>query len=134
MDLPPVWPQLTGTGSVGTTLSSVAQGDVFVALVVAVLGLPVLAAMVGTVFQREKAYEYTLTAAAAIVAVFTLTGTVQFDARWTILGIVAVMAAIVAHVWQYRHDRATFLVVASIYVMPVSLASILLLREVRTLL
>lgn len=102
----------------------------FVAAVVAVLGGPLVVAMLGALVRRENAFQYVVTAAAALVAVFTLTGTVQFAPHWTVLGILGVLAAIASHLWQYRGDRLEFVIVGSIYVMPVSLATVLLVEAV----
>jgi hypothetical protein len=113
-------------GAVTGQLTS--ANDLFVVLIASVLGFPVLAAAVGGILRRAKAFEYTYAAAAALVAVFTLTGVVQFRTRWTVIGIFAVLAAIGAHLWQYRTDRLDLIVVGSVYVMPVSLASVLLIR------
>jgi hypothetical protein len=99
-------------------------------LVLAVLGIPPLVAVVGVLVRREQSFQYMFAAAASLVAVFTITGTVQFGPPWTTLGILAILAAIASHLWQFRTDQVDLLVVSGIYAMPVGLASVLLLRRV----
>lgn len=99
-------------------------------LILAVLLVPPLVAVIGVVVNRDQSFQYMFAAGASLVAVFTLTGTVQFAPLWTILGVFAILAAITSHLWQFRHDRVDFLVVSGIYAMPVGLAGVLLLREV----
>ncbi len=106
----------------------------FSSLVAAMLGLPLVAALAGSISQREHAFQYVYTGAAALVAVFTLTGTMQFAPHWTIVGILAVLTAIAGHVWQFRHDRLTFVIVGLIYLMPVLLAYVLLFQVVGSML
>ena len=100
----------------------------FTAMVAAVLGVPLVAALAGAVVQRANAFQYVFTGAAALVAAFTLTGTTGFSPGWTVVGILAILAAIAAHVWQFRHDRLDLVIVGSIYTMPVALAAVLLLQ------
>lgn len=99
-------------------------------LVLAVLLVPPLVAVIGVVVNRKQSFQYMFAAGASLVAVFTLTGTVQFAPLWTMLGVLAILAAITSHLWQFREDRVDFLVVSGIYAMPVGLAGVLLLREV----
>ncbi|WP_136715181.1 hypothetical protein [Halorientalis salina] len=107
---------------------------VFSTLVAVVLGLPLVAALAGAVSKREHAFQYVSTAAASLVAVFTLTGTTQFAPRWTVVGILAILTAIAAHVWQFRHDRLDAVVAGSIYFAPVALGYVLLARIVVSIL
>ncbi|MFD1588796.1 hypothetical protein ACFR9U_17600 [Halorientalis brevis] len=102
----------------------------FSSLVAAVVGLPLVAALAGSISRREHAFKYVYTGAAALVAVFTLTGTMQFAPHWTIAGILAVLTAIAGHVWQFRHDRLGFVIVGLIYLTPVLLAYVLLFQVV----
>jgi hypothetical protein len=99
-------------------------------LILAVLLVPPLVAMIGVVVNRKQSFQYMFAAGASLVAVFTLTGTVQFAPLWTVLGVLAILAAITSHLWQFREDSVDFLVVSGIYAMPVGLAGVLLLREV----
>lgn len=98
-------------------------------LVLAFLGIPPLVAVVGVLVRREQSFQYMFAAAASLVSVFALTGAVQFGGLWPVLGILAILAAIASHLWQFRTDQVDLLVVTGIYVMPIGLASVLLLRQ-----
>lgn len=100
----------------------------FELLVVSVFAVPVGFAVVGSLVRTGRAAEYAVTAAASLVAVFTITGTQQFATHWAALGVLAVLAAIGAHLWQYRRDRLDLLVVGGIYAMPLGLGVVLLWR------
>lgn len=92
----------------------------------AVLGFPVIAALGGTLLRRTEAARYLLTGAAALLALFTLTGLPRFRTPWTVVGILAVLVAIVGHLWQHRDDRFDLLVLSNIYLPPLLLALLLL--------
>jgi len=111
-----------------------AAETLFSTLVAGVLGFPLVAALAGSVSQREHAFRYVFTGAAALVAVFTLTGTTQFAPHWSVVGILGILTAIAGHVWQFRHDRLAVVIVGSIYLMPVLLAYVLLFRVVGSML
>ncbi|MFB6141953.1 MAG: hypothetical protein ABEJ30_01270 [Halorientalis sp.] len=105
-------------------------GPLFVLLVVAVLVVPPVVAVVGALFNRDHAFEYVVTAAASLVAAFTLTGVEQFGDPWAAVGHLAVVLAIARHLWAVRRDAVdVVVVVAGIYLMPLALAVALLLRR-----
>jgi len=95
-------------------------------LVAVVLGVPPLVAAVGAAVRRDRAARYAFAAAASLVAVFTLTGAVGFATHWAVLGILAVLSAIAAHVLQFRADRLDLLVASAIYAVPAGLGIVLL--------
>jgi len=98
-------------------------------LVLAFLGIPPLVAVVGVLVRREQSFQYMFAAAASLVSVFALTGAVQFGGLWPVLGILAILAAIASHLWQFRTNQVDLFIVTGIYVMPIGLASVLLLRQ-----
>lgn len=118
----------------GTIVLPIGAETAFSTLVAAVLGFPLVAAFAGTISRRAHAFQYAFTGAAAILAVFLLTGTTRFAPHWTVVGILVILTAIAGHVWQFRHDRLAALIVGSIYLMPVLLAYVLLFRVVGSML
>lgn len=96
-------------------------------LVIVVLGTPPVVAAIATAVRGQHGFEYAVTAAASLVAVFALTGTVGFATHWTVLAILAILAAIGAHVWSFRTVRVDLVVAGAIYATPVGLAVVLLL-------
>ena len=111
----------------GTATLAVGGGSTFPVLVGLVLGGPLLAALLGAAFRRERAFDYVATAGAALIAVFALTGTTGFATHWTILGILAVLAVVAGHWLSFRGDRTSLVIVGCIYAAPVGLAVALLL-------
>lgn len=99
-----------------------------VLLIVVVLGFPLIVSILAMGIRRTNAFQYSFAAAASITAVFTLTGTVQFAQHWTVLGILAVFAAICAHLWQFRASRVDLVVLATIYLTPVGVGVALLFQ------
>ncbi|MFB6163715.1 MAG: hypothetical protein ABEJ31_00995 [Haloarculaceae archaeon] len=97
-------------------------------LVLAVLGVPPLVALIGTAVRRERGFEYAVTAASAIAAAFLLTGAVSLRGSLTVVGIVAVLAALVGNVVRYRRDRVDALVIGCIYAAPLLLGIALLVQ------
>jgi hypothetical protein len=115
--------RLTDDDRGGTTVAQVLSPGVrFVVLVVTMLGLPPFAATVGGIKRRDRAFQFGLTAAGAIVAVFTLTATVRLADGWRVLAILAVVVAIANHLRHYRTDLGTLVVTLVIYLMPLALA------------
>jgi hypothetical protein len=96
-------------------------------LVIVVLGLPPLVAAIAMAVRGEHRFQYSVAAATALVAVFALTGTVGFATHWTVLSILAILAAITAHVWGFREARVDVVIASAIYATPVALAAVLLL-------
>lgn len=115
-------------GAAGATVPlSVAGLAPVTVLVIVVLGTPPLVAAVAMAVRRRHRFQYSVAAAGALVAVFALTGTVGFAAHWTVLSILAILAAIGGHVLALRDERADLLIAGAIYATPVALAVVLLL-------
>jgi hypothetical protein len=99
-------------------------------LVIVVLGTPPLVAAIAMAVRGEHRFQFSIAAAGALVAVFALTGTVGFATHWTVLSILAILAAIAAHVWGFRETRVDAVIAGAIYATPVGLAVVLLLGAV----
>lgn len=99
-------------------------------LVIAVLGLPPVVAAIAMAVRGKHRFQYSFAAAAALVAVFALTGTVGFATHWTVLTILAILAAIAGHVWGFREERVDVVIAVAIYATPIGLAVVLLLGAV----
>lgn len=118
-----------GWGGAAAPLSVAGLAPVTV-LVIVVLGTPPLVAAVAMGVRRQHRFQYSVAAAGALVAVFALTGTVGFATHWTVLSILAILAAIGGHVSGFREDRVDLLIAGAIYATPIALAVVLLLGTV----
>lgn len=102
-------------------------------LVIVVLGTPLLVAAIAMAVRGEHRFQFSIAAAGSLVASFTLTGTVGFATHWTVLSVLAILAAIAAHVWGFREARVDVVIASAIYATPVGLAVVLLLGAVGVL-
>jgi len=123
---------LTPKPGVGSAVTPAFVGGLapVTALVIGVLGTPPVVAAIAMAVRREHRFEYSITAAASLVAVFALTGTVGFATHWTVLAILAILAAIGGHFWRFRGERVDLLIAGAIYATPICLAVVLLLGAV----
>lgn len=110
----------------GAVTLAVGGGATLTTLLALVLGGPILAALIGASVRRERAFEYVATAGVALIAVFALTGTTGFADHWTIVGILAILTVLAAHLFSFRGDRVSLVIVGCIYAAPVALAVALL--------
>ncbi|WP_246983151.1 hypothetical protein [Halorientalis marina] len=115
-----------GWGGAAAPLSVAGLAPVTV-LVIVVLGTPPLVAAVAMGVRRQHRFQYSVAAAGALVAVFALTGTVGFATHWTVLSILAILAAIGGHVSGFREDGVDLLIAGAIYATPIALGVVLLL-------
>lgn len=99
-------------------------------LVIGVLGAPPVVAAIAMAVRGKHRFQYSFAAAASLVAVFALTGTVGFATHWTVLSILAILAAIAGHIWGFRAERVDVLIAGAIYATPVALAVVLLLGTI----
>ena len=96
-------------------------------LVIVVLGAPPLVATVAMAVRGEHRFQFAVAAAGALVATFALTGTVGFATHWTVLSILAILAAVGGHVLGFRAEPLDLVFVGAIYAVPLGLGVVLLL-------